>query len=100
VPVFGLCLPFFFDYKFSEEGISIVVFFGTIKVDFIPIENIKCAKMTSLFSTAGHFAVRLGNRLKLRVVLVEVDNKKPRFWVLTPRNPDKEVLRLNFPSSK
>lgn len=95
-PVAILCLPFLFDCKFSEEGIAIVVFFGMIQFDFIPIEHIKNAEVINLFSASKHFVMRLGNRVKFKVVSIETDNTKPRFWVLTLQNPYKAVALLSL----
>lgn len=93
-------LPFFYNYRFSSQGIDILTLGGTIRVLQVRKDAIKSAYIKSvkdaLFSRDFwklSFALSLGNRFKSRVLVVETTGLIRR-WCFTPKNPEEALARL------
>jgi hypothetical protein len=87
-------LAWLFDVHVSSKGVSIMIFFNLIRVAHIPVEKIKSVRLmtTSEIFTEDIinfriFAVRLGNRISKKALVVESRNMFLFKWFyLTPKD--------------
>ena len=93
---FHCIMPFLYDYKFSHEGVDIVIFCKTTIVFRIKKENITAARIEGWFTAdsrnLGH--ISLANRVKRRCLVL--DTTGLCCWILTPADPDAALAALSL----